>query len=491
MADFGSPVAGGNAYNPQQGMQTLGALYNIKNAQAQLANTQASLPGIQATSQQAQQSSHELSALHDFTSKAMNDPAYKNPDGTINTQKFQQDAMGIAGTYGQAYIGQATQNLTEGVKNRQAMLDLSNNQRKTIGGYFAAVAAKPNATMSDYLDAAQQAREVSTDPSYQRSIDALLMHTPPVNGKNPAIDSQNLRQYARNVALATNAPEADQSAPQMGTVQAPGGLQPYQGSPQSPIGVGPVGQPLKQGITPQIVTQPGTGAPAVVGPGGQASPISQAGGQPGQTNWWQPAPGQLAQLAGNTQGVVQRTQDAVKLANSSPQAMDALNRINAIAEQGIATGTAFPALKDMKNLAASLGLDTKTATNASELAKNVARYEAARAGAIGDTDASKALTEASGPNYKMDNAALRAVTMQSLAVEKQTQMYAKIMTESPDPQTAMQREQQFRSIPNLVQTIELGQMKSAKEVDAFMKRYGLSGADIQKSRQQLQALGLM
>lgn len=490
MSDFGTPVANQMAYNPEMALQSVSALMGIRQQKQQLQTQRAQTQIAQAQAAQAQQENGELQNLHAFTIKAASDPAYKNEDGSLNTQKFQEDASKVAPTYGQAYIGQITQNANESIKNREAILNLGKEQRAIIGNFFGAVAADPNAGQTEFLNAVEQARAANKDPAYQRALDSTLLHAPQTLNMPTDKSNQAFRQYARDVALGVQAPDASESAPVMGTVQAPGGLQPYQGSPQSPMGVGPVGQPLKQGIAPQIVNQPGTGAPNIVGPNGQATPITGAQ-QPGKQNWWNPAPGQIAQLEGNTQGVIQRTQDAVKLANKSQDAMDALNRINTIVDSGINTGTAFPALKDMKNLAASLGLDTKTADNASELAKNVARYEAARAGAIGDTDASKALTEASGPNYKMDNAALKAVTMQSLAIEKETQMYAKLMTNASDPQTAMQLEQQFRSIPNLVQTIELGQMKTQKEVDDFMKRYKLNGSDIQKSRQMLQSMGLM
>lgn len=442
-----------------------------------------------AETHQVEQQNQELTALHDFASKAAKDPSYRNKDGSLNVQKFQQDASAVAPVYGQAYIGQATQNANEGVQNRQAILDLSNKQRATIGGFFGTVAAKPNASKADFLDAVEQAREQSDDPMYQRSLDSALLHAPQTHGMDFANESQTLRQFSRGVAMQFNSPDTSESAPSMSFMQGPKGQQAVQGSAQSPMGIGPQGQPIQQGITPQIVTQPGTGSEQVVGPGGQATPITQAGGQ-GGTNWWNPAPGQLAMLQGNTQGVVQRTQAAAAAANSSPQAIDALDRAGAILDSGTWTGTAFSGFKDLKNLAASLGMDTKTAANASELAKNLARFEAARANSVGDTDAARSLFEQSGPNSKMDATAVKSVIQQSLANEKIIQSYAKLMQSSPDPQTAQQRETQFRSIPHLLQTFELGQMKSKDEVDAFLKRYNISGAELSKSREMLQQLGV-
>lgn len=448
------------------------------------------LKGEMQKTQQLQQQNEELTALHQFTQKAMQDPTYRNKDGSLNVQKFQQDASTVAPVYGQAYIGQATANANEGIANRTAILNLSNKQRETIGGFFGQVAAKPDASKADFLDAVEQAREQSDDPMYQRSLDSALLHAPQTHTLNAAQESQVLRGFSRSVAMQFNSPNTAESAPQMGTVQAPGGIQPYQSSPQSPLGIGPIGQPLKQGIAPQIVTQPGTGAPNVVGPGGQASPITQAGGGQQGTNWWNPAPGQLNFLTAQTQGVAQRAQAGIAAAQSSPQAIDALNRAGAILEQGTWTGTAFSNFKDLKNLAASLGVDTSSAQNASELAKNLARFEAARAGTVGDTDAARSLYEAGAPNTKMDADAVRAVVHQSLANERIIQAYSNLMETAPTPQIAMQRETAFRSIPNLLQTFELGQMKSKNEVDAFLKRYNISGAELSKSRDMLQQLGI-
>lgn len=468
----------GNTIQPPNTINAFANIVNLKTALAQ--------------SQQEQQKNQELTALHQFTQNAMNDPQYHNDDGSLNAQKFQNDAMKVAPTYGQAYIGQAIQNANEGISNRQALLNLGGEQRKVIGGYFASVAADPKATYGTLLDAVEQAREANKDPMFQRSLDSMLLHAPPTHGMNAAQENQAIRQYARNAAIAVGAPEAQQSAPQIGTMQGPKGQQTIQTNPQSPLGVGPVGAPMKQGISPQIVTQPGTGAPNVVGPGGQASPITQAGGPQQQgTNWWNPSPGQLNFLTAQTQGVAQRAQAGIAAANTSPQAIDALTRAQAILDAGTWTGTAFSGFKDLKNLAASLGMDTSTAQNASELAKNLARFEAARAGQVGDTDAARSLYEAGAPNTKMDAEAVKAVIQQSLANEQMIQGYGRLMENSPDPQTAQQRETAFRSVPHLVQAYEAGQIKSKADMDAFLKRYGISAADLAKSRQQLRELGAL
>lgn len=467
---------------------SLGAFSQALGIKQQMQNLQTG----QAKMQQAQQENQELQALHQYTANAMKDPAFRNQDGSLNVEKFQQGAEAVAPTYGQPYIGQATQNANEGIQNRKALLDLSNDQRKTIGGYLGSVAANPNATRSDLLNAIEQARGVSTDPAYQRSLDSLLLTAPNTHSLNPVQSSQVLRQFARNAAMATNSPNVAESGPAISVTQGPQGLQATQTNPQSPLGVGPQGKPIQQGIAPQIIQQPGTGGLFKVGPNTGVTPVGQPpqAQQPPQsqqgaqgTNWWQPAPGQEQWLKQNTEALVKRAQTGIAAANTAPQAIDALDRMRAIMDQGVWTGTAFSGFKDIKNLVASMGVDWQGAQNSSELVKNMARYEAARAAAVGDTDASRALVEAGSPNFKMDAKAVKAVVLQSLANERIIQSYGKLMESSSNPQVAMQKEQQFRSIPHLLQMFELGEMRNKAEVDDFMKRYDITPEELSKSHQ--------
>lgn len=478
--------------NPQAGLNAYSSMLGIQQQKLALQTGEAALPGVQAKAQQAQQENQELQALHQFTHKAMSDPAYFNPDGSPNVQKFQQGAMSVAGTYGQQYIGQATSNFNESVRNRKALLDLSNDQRQTIGQYMSAVAAKNGATTGDYLDAIEQARGVSSDSNYQRSIDSFLMHTPNVMSMPTAQASATLRQYARSAAIMTAAPGAAESVPAMGTVQGPQGIQPVQTSPQSPLGIGPQGAPFQQGVAPQVITQPGTQAPGILHPSGNVTGVGNAG-QPQQqgTNWWNPPPGAVQWLHGTTGAIVDRANSAIQAANNSPMAIDALSRARALLDSGTWTGGAFSGFRDMKNLASSFGMDTSGAQNMSELTKNLARYEAARAASIGNTDAARALTAESGPNTKFDTGAAKNVVLQSLANERALQAIANLYQSSPNPQIAAQREQAFRSVPHLFQTYELGLMRNKKEADEFMERYGISGPELAKSAAMLRQMGAM
>lgn len=253
--DFGSAPIGTSVNPVGQGMQTLSDVMNVKRQQQGLQIGAQQLQSQTAEAQQAQQKNQELQSLAQFTKQAASDPAYHNPDGSLNVQKYQTDAMKAAPTYGQAYIGQMTNNANAMVDNRKALLNLSNEQRSTIGGYFGAVAAKPNATREDFLDAAEQARGVSDDPAYQKAVDRMLMAAPDVRTLPTAQASAALQQHARGIAMETGAPDAAQSSPNVSLVQGQQGLVPTNVNPQAPGGVAPVGPTQQQGVAPgaQIV----------------------------------------------------------------------------------------------------------------------------------------------------------------------------------------------------------------------------------------------
>lgn len=207
--------------DPMQGINTLSGIYGIQQQRQALQTGQYQQQTAQATSQQAQQENREKQALAQFTANAAKDPAYQNDDGSANVQKYQQGAMQVAPVYGQPYIGQMTTNFNSAVENRKAMLALSNEQRATVGSYFGAVAANPNATMQDLKSAVEQARSVSSDPKYQRTVDDFLLHVPPVAGMKDADASNAIRQAARTAAIASGAPSAAQSNPNLSPVQLP------------------------------------------------------------------------------------------------------------------------------------------------------------------------------------------------------------------------------------------------------------------------------
>lgn len=296
MPDFGGPPVGTTVNPVGQGMDTLSNIMNFKRQQQALQTGQYQQQTAQANAQQDQQKNQELQQLAQFTRTAAQDPKYHNPDGSLNVQKYQTDAMAAAPTYGQAYIGQMTSNANAMVDNRKALLELSNDQRKTIGGYFGAVAANPKAGVEDFATAAEQARGVSEDPGYQKAVDRMLMSLPHVATLPTDQSSAAIRQHARGIAMQTGAPDAAASDPNTQMVQGARGLVPTNVNPQAPGGIAPVGPTQQQGVAPgaQPVTD-AFGRTSVFNPqGNTVAPIGAGGGAPLQapSSFTQPVAGQ-------------------------------------------------------------------------------------------------------------------------------------------------------------------------------------------------------
>lgn len=298
MAGFGSPVASPNPVG--QGVSVLNDVLGLKQRQQALQTGQYQQQSAQANAQQDQQKNQELQSLAQFTKSASQDPAYHNPDGSLNVEKFQTDASAAAPTYGQAYIGQATSNANASIDNRKALLGLSNEQRKTAGQLFGSLAAKPNATLQDLQDTADQARGLSDDPGWQKAVDRMLVSHPSTSGMPDAQASQTVRQFARGVAMQTGAANTDQSTPAVSMVQGQNGLVPTNVNPQAPGGVAKIGPTQQQGMAPgaqiikdsfgnQFVYDPQKKSVIPVGAGGAAGGGGNSGG--GRT-FQQPVAGQ-------------------------------------------------------------------------------------------------------------------------------------------------------------------------------------------------------
>ena len=263
--------------NPQQSLGMLSGILGIQQQQLGIQTGQANLQAAQATASQAGQQNRELRALSQFTIQAANDPTYKNLDGSLNTQKFQQDAIRVAPVYGQAYIGQATLNANEALRNRSALLALTNQQRETVGNALGAYAADPNANSEGFTSLTDYLRKISSDPGYQSAVNSLLMHAPQVTMLPDAKASQALRTFARNAAVQTGAPSAALSAPatsdytQPGVNGQPGAIGQRQTNPLSPMGLGAIGPGTPQGLAPtQTPTYAGLVAGATARAGGVA-----------------------------------------------------------------------------------------------------------------------------------------------------------------------------------------------------------------------------
>lgn len=506
MADFGQPVAAG-VNGPQSGIQTLSSLMGLKQQQLSIAQQQIGLQQQQQElqSQTAAATVAQMNAQQYQAASKVNWASYVKPDGSFDAQGATSKMLEVAPNHPE-WAERMVQTATAGAQARQSLFNLSQDYQQPIRAAFGTWAADPKAQPSDL---AQQLQAIAEDApkSEQSEISNLIRNTfsvmtgPDVfTGQPKSLEQQKnaALAYARQGLSASEVGGAQGIASQKpallntGGAIVPGAIAPPASS--SPGSFTSQGKPVPTTLPPQIIHQPITNAPAAVG-GAQGTTPKPIGAGEGKGPWWQgtwqPSPGQSEMVTGQVQALQHRINAGEMAANTSPVAIDALTRARTILDKGTWTGTTFSAFKDLKNAAAGLGLDTKEAQNASELAKNLARYEAARAGSVGDTDAARSLYEAGAPNTKMDAAAVKAVIMQSLGIEKMIQGYAKVVGGAPDPHSALVAEQRFRAVPNLVQAYELGFMRSPAEANEFLRRYGASGKTLSKSAQELRQMGAM
>jgi hypothetical protein len=233
----------------------------------------------------------------------------------------------------------------------------------------------------------------------------------------------------------------------------------------------------------QMVTTP-AGPLAVATPArGTLNPLATTGAQQPELN---ATTAQVATQNIAAQGLANRVTQAQSAANNTIQAQDALGRARALLDSSESpnTGAGFERVKGIKNLMASMGIDTQGADDANTLVKNLARYEAARAtqAGLGGTDAARELAHNGSPNTQIDKAALKGIVTQSLATEKALAAYANIQSKTRDTGALAKNETDFRNIPNLIQGYEYGLARNPKEADEFLSRHGLSRADMAKTR---------
>ncbi len=225
-------------------------------------------------------------------------------------------------------------------------------------------------------------------------------------------------------------------------------------------------------------------APTLGGGGGKGTSST-----PPSVNEVNPTHARSTVLTANAEGVSNRVQQAVSAANQSPQSIDALERARTILDKSDAPTTAagFGLKTGFKNLLAGLGIDTQGADDANTLVKNLARYEATRATAagLGHTDSARELAHSGSPGTHLDNEALKGIVTQSLATEMAMRDYVKIQASNTDPQALVKNESDFRNIPHLIQAYEYGLSRNANEANAFLKKHGISPAEMKKSRQMI------
>lgn len=502
MADFGAPVAAG--IQPSNGIQTISSLLGLKQQQLALSQQQLDIQQRQQTlsslTSQASQAAIHTQNLQNLQSVNWNQ--FSTSDG-YDIQAAEQKALQVGGADGPPFVERLATMSQQGTAAKKAFFDLNQEYQAPIRAALGTWGADPNATVADLATRFDQI-EGTVPKENQGAIRTIANNTLSLlTGPETLSGAPRSPQQQHAMAVAFSRAGLTESE-----VGGPGGLAtPVPGAVASgayniPTATNRMtgartsqGGAIAEVLPPTVVSpHPGAGPPTVIGGAGGTpnAPTSPAKGGGQMPNWWTAAANNAQLNQVNVAALGSRIAAGNQAANAAPTAIDALERSRAILDQsGVSTGTLFPGIKDMRNALASMGVDTSGAQNMSELAKNLARYEASRAGSVGDTDAARSLYEAGAPNTKMDKAAVNAVILQSLGIERMIQGYAKAVGGAPSAQEAMAAEQKFRSIPHLVQAYELGFMRNKAEADEFFGRYGVSGRDLAKSAAELRAMGAL
>ena len=469
---------------PINALQSLSGILGIKQQQQNLQTGQYIQQEQQAGAQQAQQKNQEMQNLAAFTHQAISDPSYQMKDGTPDVGKFQQGAMAVAPTYGQAIIGQTTSNFKEGVETRKALQSLSADQNSQLSGMLKSIASNPNATRSDLMDAIEQQRINNKDPAYNRALDNLLLSSDRTNIPGSAAKAASaLGGFTQNTPTTIDKGPAFQGASQNVFTGA----------------LNEAGPPVTKALTPseRLPHQATTPAGIVnITPQGAISAPPQAGAAPPGVPSLNPSAAQAATASAAAQGIAQRVQQAKAADYDRPAVLDALSRARAILANpnAPALGSSFELNTYIKNALSSMGVDTGGATNANELVKNLARAEAARSQSspIGTTDAGRSLLSKGTGSTHIDNAAALNIIDQSIATEMAGRGYLKAVTPfQGDPVKMQSAESRFLSTPHLIHAYELGLKKSPAEVESFKKQNGLSNNDLGAATDHLKALGAL
>ncbi len=233
-----TPV-GNTVVPPPSGLGLLSQIYAAKQARQNLQTGAIQQQTASAESQQAQQRNAELQALSKFTQGAISDPSYQLPDGSANVQKYQQGAMAVAPTYGQAYIGQASSNFKEAVETRRTMQALASDQNADSGNMLQGLAGNPNATRSDLMNAIEQRRSNNKDPAYNRALDNMLLSF----GAGDIAGSA-----AKGLASLKGMSLQTPSTVDTGTNIQPVAVSQFAGNGQAPGAMTPTGAPIKKDI---------------------------------------------------------------------------------------------------------------------------------------------------------------------------------------------------------------------------------------------------
>ncbi len=226
---------------PGNGLSTLSSILDLRQKQQNLQTGAYTQQSAQAGAQVDQQKAAELQAVGNLVKNASK---YKDQNGNFDNQKFANDVATVAPVNGQGIANDATMRAGEIYKNQQTLLNLDSSRRNTIADSFGAWAADPTMDHSKFIDNVEALRDQYKDnPGVSRMLTSMATAMP--NSSGP-----QLQQALRNAAIAAKSPTADQTNPNVSTMQGPGGLQAVNTNPQAPGGVAPVGRPLPQGLSP-------------------------------------------------------------------------------------------------------------------------------------------------------------------------------------------------------------------------------------------------
>jgi hypothetical protein len=490
--------------NPNQGLSQLSSILGIRQAQQNLQTGAINQQAAQANAQQDQQKNQELQSLSSFTKSATTDPAYHNPDGSLNVQKFQTDASAAAPTYGQAYIGQATSNANASIDNRKALLSLSNEQRATAGQIFGGLAANPKATPQDLQEAVDQARNLSDDPGWHKAMDRVLFSHPNTANMPDAQASQTVRQFARGVALQTGAKNAGQSDPNVSLVQTKAGQTPTNLNPQSPAGTGPVGSAIP--LPPQLVIlpdqqvgnrNPQTGAVSVAPMEGGAGASTTPGAPTGKLQpLTRPSPNapKADQDAYNTQ-IAAAAKDVTDTRNA---ANDPINGVQSTRFRNqqiinlIPHASTGPGMKTLNTIASRLPGSTGDAYQ--DIEHYTAQNSAALAEKMGlpHTNLGAETSAAAAGSVEKNPGALAEITKTNDALNTAYKLYnngmQKLTNNGSDVSKVNSFKQAFGSNldVNAVRWADAHRRGDQDEIDALTQKLGKNG--IEKAKQSLKTL---
>lgn len=465
--------------NPMAGINSYSGMLGIRQQQQALQTGAYQQQSAQAGANQDQQKDRELQAAQALALNGAKSGQYTKPDGSLDRQKMADDISQVAPTYGQPVASSLLSQANEVVQNQKAHFELSSSKRNQMGETFAALAGDPDVDNTKVVDAFNELSETMKDPEERRMLFSMATHLPP-NAK--AADLQAL--MGKWSAAATGKPQVAPGQMDTGTQIQPGATNQFSGQ------FTPAGQPINK---QSVVTTP-AGPLAVATPArGTVSPLTTAG-PPGQGGG-APQPELNVTTAQATtqntaaQGVAGRVQQAQAAANNTVQAQDSLTRARAILDQPGSpnTGALFEWKRNVKNFLSTAGIDTSGADDTNTLVKNLARYEASRAtqAGLGGTDAARELAHNGSPNVSLDNAALKGIVTQSLATEKALSTYANVQAKTKDAGALAKNEADFRSIPNLVQGYEYGLARTPAEAEEFLKKHGLTRAEMATTRQKI------